>query len=192
MGTGTPVSPGDPITADKMNLKLETVDLSDLPAGTLRRIAEVNVESDTTSVSFTNLDINTDKVYVFYINVYNPTTDNAGIDIFVNNDTTVTNYYREHLVASGSSVGAGNVNDNRIMNVFAGTSTSAHVIVMLDPQGHVRTQTWENDRSGTDLRVMLFNVYKSTTETNVTQIDLTASVTNAIGAGSRFALYKVD
>jgi len=33
MGTGTPVSSGDLITAEKMNLKLETVDAEDLPAG---------------------------------------------------------------------------------------------------------------------------------------------------------------
>jgi len=45
MGTGTPVSSGDKITAAKMNLKLETVDLEDLPAGIQPR-SEYKLGSD--------------------------------------------------------------------------------------------------------------------------------------------------
>lgn len=57
------------------------------------KIAEVEVEADTTTVDFPNLNSEVDKVYVMTISLWNPLGFSCNYYLFINGDETLTNYW---------------------------------------------------------------------------------------------------
>jgi len=192
MGTGTPVNPGDEITAEKMNLKLETVDLTDLPNGTLVKVSDVDVSSNTTTVSFTGLDINADGFYLLKGTVKNATSDATDLYLYFNGDTTNTNYYRQQFYANGSNIGYNRVNAPNFINVAGSGESSFDVSIFRTDTGYCFAHLFCTMNKASNVAILLRTLSTATTHTNITQIDLTASVTDAIAAGSQFVLYKVS
>jgi len=169
-----------------------SVDISDMPSGTLRLVASTEVTSDTTSVSFTNLDINTDKMYVIICNVKNNTASTSSYNLFINSDTTTTNYYTQLLQAAGTALSANRFTSPQVLYLTAGTRGVSTVKVFLDADSYLKCAFEHLRDTGSGILYVCGHVSKTASVTNITQIDIQASITNAISAGSTFALYKCD
>jgi len=154
-------------------------------------LAEVEVEADCDYVEFTGLDINSDKAYVIFMFVKNPTSSSCSYQIFINGDTTSTNYYKQYAKASGTSIAGDRTNDSIMATINAGATMVAVIYVMLDIDGYSRVIFIGNRQAPDSVEIIITNVAKNTTETNITSIRIAVDVAGGIGAGSKFILARV-
>ena len=160
-------------------------------AGDWEVIAEVEVEADCDYVEFTGLDINSDRAYVIFMTVKNPQSSDAVISMYINGDTTDTNYYHEHITASGTSVNANRPNDAGITKIYAGVTNMVAVLIMRDTNGYVHASILATRGAPSSIELFVSSWVKATTETNVNTIRLQSSIAGGIGAGSKFILARV-
>jgi len=180
------LSPGDVLCYDGTNLAPKK-------AGDWQVIGEINVTSDTTYVEFTGLDINQDEEYELIILAKNPTADGCHYDLFINGDTTGTNYYSQLLRGYGNNVTAARFNEPTISYMNANHTNFIKVKIGLDPDGYMRFISHEAPNPPTDnlVETDLRHGMKINTVTNITSIRIQAGATNAIGADSKFILCRI-
>ncbi len=158
--------------------------------GGLQKISEVNVSSNTTYVDFTGLDGNSDWFYKLFAVVKNPTGSSTRYNLFVNGDTTLTNYYSQSLTANGSSTSAGRVNESTVSYARGNTETLFATDITKDPSGYFRFTSYGSREISNLPVVTIWAGMKTATITNITSLRVQANVSNAIGAGSKFILYR--
>jgi len=168
------------------------VSSDELTFGTWEKIVDTTVSpSAVTTITVTGLDLDAAKAYILLFRVTNPTGSTSNISLYYNNDTTATNYYRQSLYGTSTTVGASRINDGVISDVLAGQEANLLIWIYRDPAGYVRAMPFENSRDPASLLLrMLFHIW--VTKANVTRIDLTASVTGSIGVGSNLIIFKVS
>jgi len=155
------------------------------------RLADVVTSSNVTSIQITGLSLN-DYVYAWlWLNVKNPTGSSCVYELFVNGDTDSTHYYSQYLRGAGTSTGAGRVNDARIKALPAGERGYLWGTIARDPGGYPRYLVVRHRETGSAVELHLTAVCKTATVSNITQLDLVASVSGGIGAGSRLVLWGV-
>lgn len=143
-----------------------------------------------TSIQFTNLDLDTDECYMVIATVHNPTGTGSNVALFYNADTTATNYYRQYIYCSSTTIGAARQNNAFILDPFASKSSTATIWIKADAEGYIRAYGCQEDKDPAECRLMnLFTCWTGTA--NATTITFTASVANSIGIGSNITLYKV-
>jgi len=171
--------PANSITTDMLNF------------ATWEKIAEVTVAVNSDYVDFTGLDVNTDKFYVLYMALTNPTASESFYYLFVEGDYTLTNYYSQVLNVYGSSTGIERRNDPRVAIAPAGEGSFFEVVFTRDPNGYFRAVARGSWHTGSGIQFLQHGLCKTATVTNITSARLSASVTGAIGTGSKFILCKV-
>jgi len=161
------------------------------------KVADITVESDTTQVDISSLSIGKDSEYLLVSDVVNPQTTTIALDLMVNDNTTVTNYYSQLIFADGSSAGAARNNRARtsiVRNVNeVSNKTILYSHIKLSEIGAYTSQNYPSVSYGSNT-VFIENSFVSSTAENITSItklNIVASASNAIGSGSRFILYKV-
>jgi len=144
-----------------------------------------------TSINFSGLDINTHKSYRIEIELINPLASSPNIYLFVNGDTTVTNYDSQHTIFS-TSASASRPNSSllttmvasqlmkTILNVSIVDDVASYIVSSLSPT----SSTTVNSTSGSGR--------KTATVANITQLTFTASISNTIGIGSKIRIYRGD
>jgi len=158
---------------------------------TWEKIAEVVPASDVDYVDFTGLDINTDKFYVLFSTIKNPTASDAWYYAFVEGDYTETNYYSQNVNAAGTTVGGQRLNSPQIAGTGTGENCFFVAWITRDPDGYFRYCSINNKRPASSIIVVCRAGAKTATVTNITSIRISASVSGAIGTGSKFILCKV-
>jgi len=158
--------------------------------GRTNKVAEVNVSSDTTYVEFTNLDGNSAWFYKLLTNIKNPTANNSNYYIYVNGDTTNTNYYNEYFVANGGGIDYNRVNNPAMGWTIANDRGLFDTVITRDPAGYFRWFSSLSSGTGSGVRVLIRAGSKIATITNITSLRIQAQYSNAIGAGSKFILFK--
>jgi hypothetical protein len=164
-----------------------------LTFGTWELISDLLVGTDTTSVTFTGLDLTAAKAYLLFINIRNPTTANSDYQFIVNQDTTLGNYYRtwHGITFQGVYHVYGGANNNYLFDIWNGRSGFHEVLISRGLDGLTRFSSIGVRYAGGEFQSithsMVYNV-----NTNMTRLDITAVVANAIGAGSRFMLFRVS
>lgn len=152
-------------------------------------LSEINVESAVTSISFTDLDINSHGDYVLIAKIINPMGSMAGISLYYNSDTNPTNYNTQTFVGHGVSSNVVNMNNANIFNVTANAWAVAEInIYKADSTACAVCDLIRYDADGTATGNI--GNRKIGSVSNVTRIDIIASVANSIGAGSKFRLYR--
>jgi len=164
------------------------VNIPDKPLG-LKKVVEIDVTADTTIITITGLDINTDKFYLLLFTVKNPTASNAGYDLLVEGDLTTANYYNQEIYGTGTSIYVGRKNWMDIGWATPGERCFSSTFIVRDPDGYPRFYSYQTRKTGTEVENMLRAGTYIYTVTNITQIDVRASITNAIGAGSKLIIY---
>jgi len=145
------------------------------------------VKSEKLTVSTnTTLDL-TRFEFIDFISFYNDST----YFIYVNGDTTNANYYNQYLQANGTTVNANRQNLPVIGAINSGYGGLFNITAAKDPDGYFRFYSEINRESGSSIKNLSRSGIKTATITNVTSLRVQASVSNAIGAGSKLILFKV-
>lgn len=162
-----------------------------LNAGNLMQtISEVNVTSDCDYVDFTGLDINSDWFYILFATIKNPTASDCNYYIFVEGDYTLSNYYMQELVVSGTSQNAQRYNFASVAWTTAGDRLLATAVITRDPAGYFRYYSNISRKTGSSHEICIKAGSKTATVSNITQIRISAQQTGGIGAGSKFILAR--
>jgi len=158
---------------------------------TMEKVSEVNVSSDRTYVDFTGLDGDSDWFYMLICTFKNPATSSCNYYIFVNGDTTTSNYYAQWIRGSGTTTESNRANSPRFAQAVANNRCMAHTIMGRDGDGYFRAEGQFTMYQGSSVEAFLTSVSKSATTSNITSLRVQASVSNGIGADSKLILFKV-
>jgi len=153
-------------------------------------LAEVEVASDCDYVDFTGLDINRDWEYCLDVIIKNPTGSNSGYHLFVEGDYTPTNYYSQWFYANDASLSADRSNNPSIGYLEDGERGLFNVRITKDPDGYFRFNAISNQFTGSSQIFVIRVGSKTAPVSNITSLRVSASVSGAIGAGSRFILAR--
>jgi len=164
--------------------------LEDSLGKAFEKVAEVEVDSDCTYVDFTGLDGNSAWFYILFGIIKNPTSSNSHYYLFVNGDTTTTNYYRQKWTCNGTATEALRVNYPSVGYATSSNRTFLEIAITKDSDGYFRFNSKENRLTGSDVQLHLHFGCKTATVSNITSLRVQAGATNAIGAGSKFILFK--
>ena len=157
----------------------------------LIKVSEVNVSSNCNYVEFTNLDGNSAWFYKLLFVVKNAGASTCKYALYVNGDTTDTNYYSQRFEAYGTSTVIERYNNNYFcQGIASGERAMATATITKDPDGYFRWTSQAGQASGSSIHIQLWAGVKNATITNITSIRVAASVPNGIGAGSKLILYK--
>lgn len=167
------------------------------PPNPMQLLSEQIVGAATTTVTFTGLNINTDRKYILDVLIKTNTATNVSYKIFINNDTTAGNYQTVLISVTAANVISNGYANTQILELDASggaSSGSANINIELGPDGIFRCISHCNELIAPTAAVKLeiYSVSSRVTFANITRIDITASGANQIGAGSIFRLYRVS
>jgi len=156
-------------------------------------ISQVIPSSNVAVVEWTGLDINTDKFYIIIATIHNPSPSVAyEYAIFVNGDTTITNYYSQLHYADGATHVVRRDNDPGFCYIGALGDTMVFCLITHDPGGHFRYASLEARENGSIIRSEQKAGAKTATITNITALSIYCIGGAAgIGAGSILQIFKV-
>ena len=184
MGTGTPVTTADDITAAKMNLKLETA--------SMELVETITLTSAGTTFDFTELSTTTK--YILLLSLDNNTASSANVALYVNNDTTATNYYYIRTHSYGSSHSVTTANTAEASYVLASSSTNAYIIIdkvlASGTAGILAVTSTSVSNVPATINNFTHGMKKTATITDITQLTVVASQNMKIG--SKASLYKIN
>jgi len=160
-----------------------------LSFGSLKKVAEVNVTSNTTQVTITGLDIKADKFYLIVFTTKNPTATSGWVSMYVEADTTAANYYSQYFHATGTGLAGGLYNAAYIGHVDSGDRNAFIVWLVRDPDGYPRFNCYAMRKTGSGTEINLNSGSKTATVTNITRLDFIHDVAGGIGAGSKIIIY---
>lgn len=157
-------------------------------------IADYTVDVARTSYTFNGFKLNADEEVVLVSELYNSGASNTITRLFVNGNTTETNYYAQEITADGTSVSGARYN----FPVFISASSSYYSVgianIKLTNNGYFIYQLSQNrNNKGNTANLGIYNYHGTSTFTlsQITSITLVSTISSAIGIGSRFQLYKV-
>jgi len=160
--------------------------IPDKPSGFLKKVAEVSPSSNVTSFDITGLDINTHKFYLIFVRFKNATGSSITFYMFIEGDTTQSNYIHRWFYGDGSSAYTGTSNYAVLCDAPASGPGTAMVWLQRDYDGYARWFVTENVHS---VVTMTRAIRKTTTVSNITQLRFQSSASNGIAAGSRVTIY---
>jgi len=156
--------------------------------------ADITVASATTQVDISSLSIGKDDEYLLVSDVSNDTGSSVFYSLFINDNTTLTNYYSQRILGNGTtSSGFRHNAETFIGSIPANTKAISYSHIKLSEIGAYTHQSYNVINQGTS-SIELYNWFGSSTSeaiTSITKLNLKASDGNTIGSGSRFILYKL-
>jgi len=153
-------------------------------------LAQIEVEENCDYVDFVNLDINRDWEYYLDAVIKNPTVNYTGYLLFVEGDYTAANYYNQYIHGDGTNIVAARSNNPCIGFLFGGTRGLFNVRITRDPYGYFRYISAINRNTGSTQELVIRFGSKTAPVSNITSLRVSAEVSGAIGAGSRFILAR--
>lgn len=155
-------------------------------------VGDITVSSAQTSVSFTGLNVTKDDDYLLVADVVNTAASTSNILVTANGNTTNTNYYYQVLQADGASVSGGRGNLPYVGGLSSGTRGFLSILIKLTNSGYFCVQSNHARAYGIATPVIEKICSSSVfTSVSVTSLTITGSITNSLGVGSRFRLYKL-
>lgn len=151
-------------------------------------VSEVEVMLDTTTVSFTGLDLDSAKSYML-ITVIKCVTGNADYLIYFNNDTTNSHYYTQGFWCGSTARSSSRLNKPLWTYLVTNQCGFTHGKIMRDPNGCPRWGNVQTNHSPSVVVIEMRNGVRNVAG-NVTRIDITSSAADRIGAGSKLLLFK--
>ena len=154
------------------------------------KVADIIVPSNTTSVDITGLDIGKGNEYY----LASDTTASADCTFYLtpNGNDTLTNYYNQLLVATGTTVAGSRTNSPVLVSNNPSEKSLGHINIKLTNSGYyVAQNSITRGYGGSGVQLTKINTTSTATMSSITSLKATASTTNGIGANSRFTLYKM-
>jgi len=161
--------------------------------GAFTSVSETTLTSAAQTINITGLDGDADgNFYILWINLHNDNVGNGDISLYLNNDTTASNYYRQYLEADNATLSGARTNDSVIgTTIAASDGRTFYITVGRDPGGYGRATAMMCQGQGSS--VFFGNTIHSTSSniSNITQINLVGSVADVFGVGSTIKLFRV-
>lgn len=156
------------------------------------KVADIIVPSNTTSVDITGLDIGKDGEYYLVSDVVNATGAERTYSLSVNDTSVQTNYWTQQLYAQGTTVGGFRFNQMLLGACLTGKMSLFNSNIKLTNSGYIIVQSSDTySYGGASIGLEKYATTTTFTASSITKFTITASVTDAIGANSRFTLYKM-
>lgn len=157
-------------------------------SGHLTHIETIETVSNQTTVTFSSLNLDTDEVYIIFVEAGNDSGSDTDLTLNFNGDTTATNYFHQfHFTATTTITANSANNDNICVNWDNGQDMSGMIkITQVQPVDKTHVQIGWSIGTGIEIDRLLWN-----TTNNVTSIALTTNAANAIKSGSIFRLFRV-
>ena len=175
---------------EKVNQNFDIIDEKLFIAG-FEKIAEIETSGNVNYVPFENLNGNEDWFYMLYFTIKNPTTSDVKYYIFVNNDTDVTNYYTQGLIIAAGGTTASRIEEPIIAHVVPEESVFCQANITKDPNGYFRAFSFVNFDAFNVIKFEITSICNTQTIDNITSLTIQSSVANAIGASSKFILFRI-
>ena len=158
-------------------------------------VGEVSVSSATTQVDFSGLNFTSDDNLMIVADINNSNSGSTAIAnrIFVNGDTTVTNYYSLRVLGYGASVLFSSENANTISAQVQGDKSLAIVNIKMTQSGYFVYQSNQHRTyvsPSADFMAGSRHGTSTFTISSITSLSVVSSEANGIGTGSNFKLYK--
>jgi hypothetical protein len=155
-------------------------------------IADVNVTTATQQIDFTGLNITKDDELRLVWTFENSPSTSYNFFLYVNNNNTSTNYWRQVLYGDGSTIGAFPVQNS----VFSGTGingfSSGFTDIKVSNNDRMVGQSYLIYNGGSSIGNYNINFVSLFTVSSITQLSVRALEGVGILAGSRLQLYKVN
>lgn len=154
----------------------------------LEVVGFVELTTNVTTVSFTNLDLNSARCYMLLFGIRNQTSGYGHIYLFFNGDTTISNYVRDERYWYNGLSGGGRYDETSICYVHPYLSSVGNGIIMHPGAYPIYHGSSAERVSTTSIGIALRQVYWENIPDNVTRIDITSSFPNGLGFASKFLL----
>lgn len=155
-------------------------------------IGDVTVGTAKTQVDFTGLNIGKDDELLLVGDWVNGISSTNYLNLFFNSNNTPSNYYRQTFVAWDDATVCARSALALITQAVASSKSQFVCSTKLANSGYSVWQSSSVRAYGGDSPVLENDFGTSTfTTSSVTSLSIVSSVTNAIGIGSRFQLYKL-
>ena len=146
-------------------------------------------------ITFSNLNINLDKIYVIHCVIKNADAAPHNMRILINGDSTVTNYHSQrYTVAAGVIAAVPVANDPVFTDIAAagGNDGCYSVInVMLDIRGNARIMANSCDNIAANVKVDNAAITYNIVQANITSITIQIASPTSI-VGSQFILLRLN
>jgi len=152
-------------------------------------ITELTLGSDVSYVDLNSLDINTDRVYVMFLNLRNVLAIDYTVVMYANGDYTDANYYSQVIDANGAVLTAA-----RLTGPVIGGMPASNILVMMcyimrDYNGYYRFYTFTSRLNGSAVVIQNWACCKTGTIANLTSLRLACGAA-ALGTGSTILMCK--
>lgn len=145
-----------------------------------------------TSIDFTGLEIILHKSYRIELELINATASNSSINMFINGDTTLTNYYNEMIQANHATLASARYNSPECVGIAANSRAQADIVLSRDYAGYISARSITGNNFGSSVLTEFHTISKTATVTNIWQLTFAASVASSIGIGSKIRIYRGD
>ena len=159
--------------------------------GAWKEIVDFTWVANETSRTFSGLNITKDDFIKIVFTATNPTSSSQ-YNLFVNGNTTNSNYWFQFVNAVGTSLSGNRVNASRPFYCNGGTSSINTAYVKISENNRANYFAQRTDEISSN--VNLIYLYHTTTfdVSSITSFTLNAETSNAIGTGSRIQIYRLD
>jgi hypothetical protein len=147
-----------------------------------------------TSFDITGLSIGKNDELRMVYTLVGDSTSTADYDIRVNDITS--NYHRQILSATGTTIGAGRATDSRFSEARSNQKTAGFADIKVSENSRFVVQSQAAERGigaeANDIFNRNWNIINTDTVTSITKLTILCNRTNGIASGSRIRLYKVN
>lgn len=156
------------------------------------KVADITISTATTNVDISGLSIDKESEYMLVSEIVNSAGSASDYNLFANANYTATNYYSQSVLADSTTVSGARTNNTRFCFNSSAQRSIAYIPIKLTNNGYfVAKSDVARHFGGSGMRLEKRYLTSTFTATSLTAFRISASVTNAIGIGSRFQLYKM-
>lgn len=155
------------------------------------RIIEIELISDTTEITITGVDLDSDGAYNLILNLINPSSKSVSYSLYFNDDRDKTHYWGQFIsVGENKKITHGRLNNAVFVTIERGESASIEATLVKGADELVRYLMSITRRTPDEI-VLTDYVLAWTIPENVIRLDIEASRVSSIGSGSTLVLHKI-
>lgn len=170
-----------------------TIEESELNFQTYELVTDVTLTVAANSWDISSLSLASTHHYMIFAN-FELATD-GGVSMFINDDTTATNYDGQVILGNNSSITATHTDDAIIAyaTTTAGSTTNVRIYLTWSNAGNIMMHSTNvsDDIAVPDLRAMAIN-HSGNTEDPITKLTFTCTTANNIAGTSRVTIYRIQ
>lgn len=165
-----------------------------LGVGTLRKITTATMASDGQTLDITGLALAVGETYRLICRIKNIyAVSGVGYALFVNGDTTTTNYYHQYTLINDAAISGARANECRIFTITDSCEAVFVVDVTISEAGYAVMHTSGIRDIGTGLKDYKTTCAKTNaTVASITQLTLHGTVASSLGQDSTVDVYKLS